>query len=133
MYRRANGLCAPPFMVRYLTTNGYSLSRLHTSGFLRVPRAPAFGVDRLAGEQLARTVRGGASLEEIAVRAGRTGGIGRRLRLVDLARILGVVQRLCGRIIDRHVRQISRAREARQRTGQRAGADRSGYAEETTT
>src|SRR5215470_2631940 len=69
-------------------------TRRDESGLLRVTRAPALGVDRLAGEQLARTVAGRAARVEIAVRAFLSGLMRRR----RLRRVLGVVQRLGGRI-----------------------------------
>src|SRR5690348_11550967 len=102
------------------------------SGFLGVRGAPALGVDGLAREQLAAAPGRGAALVEIAVCAGVARGIGRELGLVGLGRVLDVAERLRGRIGRREVRQIVRARLARQYAGESDGTDRGARADKET-
>src|SRR6478736_3133134 len=90
------------------------------SGFLRVARAPALGVDRLAREQLARTITGRAAGVEVAVRAVLAGLV----RRACLGVVFGVVQRLGGRIVERQMRQVFGLRDLRQGIGDDDGADR---------
>lgn len=84
----------------------------------RVRHAPAFCIDRLAGEQLAWSAPGRAAGVELAIRtvvAGFVLGV-RRLRSV-----LDIAQGFCHRIALAQRRQIGSARKSRQTTDHRSG------------
>ena len=80
-----------------------------SSRLLRVPRAPPLRIHRLAGEQVARAVAGGAAVEEVAVVAGLAVLVRRR----GLARVFGVVECFRRRIVRGQVRQVVCACDAK--------------------